>query len=218
MRAVRGAEGVVHENVSHGSELLGELGVVLGLALFKAGVLKQHDLAVLEGGGQRLCALAHDVLGHLDRLAQQLGQTVGHDLQAQLRLHFALGLAHVGAEDDAGIVLHEILDGRQRGDDALVARDLPVLGGDVKVAAAKDALARDVDIFNRLLVVVHRCSSLFDGGGSPLVYRFQSAIFPSVFRCGNCCCRSASNTPMAAELLRLRLRASARMGMRTQLS
>ena len=165
---MRGAEGVVHENVSHGSELLGKLGVVLGLALFKAGVLKQHDLAVLEGGGQRLCALAHDVLGHLDRLAQQLGQTIGHDLQAQLRLHFALGLAHVGAEDDAGIVLHEILDGRQRGDDALVARDLPVLGGDVKVAAAKDALARDVDIFNRLLVVVHRCSSLFDGGAARL--------------------------------------------------
>ena len=158
---MRGAEGVVHENVSHGSELLGELGVVLGLALFKAGVLKQHDLDVLEGGGQRLCALAHDVLGHLDRLAQQLGQTVGHDLQAQLGLDLALGLAHVGAEADARAMLHAILDGRQRGNNALVARDFAVLGGDVKVAAAEHALTGNVDIFNRLLIVIHRGSSLF---------------------------------------------------------
>ena len=47
MRAVRGAEGVVDKNISHGGKLLGKLGVVLCLALFKAGVLKQHDLAVL---------------------------------------------------------------------------------------------------------------------------------------------------------------------------
>ena len=47
VRAVRGAEGVVDKNISHGGKLLGKLGVVLRLALFKAGVLKQHDLAVL---------------------------------------------------------------------------------------------------------------------------------------------------------------------------
>ena len=58
-------------------------------------------------------------------------------------------------------MLDKILDGRQRGNDALVARDLAVLGGDVKVAAAEYAFPGDVDIFNRLFIVVHRGSSLF---------------------------------------------------------
>ena len=83
--------------------------------------------------------------------------------------HFALGLAHVGAEDDAAHCAS-----RDTGWSAARRRCacrsviFAVLGGDVKVAAAKDALARDVDIFNRLLVVVHRCSSLFDGGAARL--------------------------------------------------
>jgi len=81
MRAVRGAEGVVHKNVSHGCKLLGKFGVVLRLTLFKAGVLKQHDLAVLQRSGQRLCAFAHNILGHLDRLAQKFGQALGNDLK-----------------------------------------------------------------------------------------------------------------------------------------
>ena len=40
------AERVVDKNISKGRELLGKLGVVLCLALFKAGILEQHDLAV----------------------------------------------------------------------------------------------------------------------------------------------------------------------------
>ena len=73
---MRGAEGIVHEDVSQRGELLGKLGVVLRLALFKAGVLKQHDFAVLQGRSEGLCARPDDVFRHLDRLAQQLRQAL----------------------------------------------------------------------------------------------------------------------------------------------
>ena len=156
---MRGAEGIVHEDVGHGGELLGKLGVVLRLALFKAGVLKQHHFAVLQGRGEGLCARPDDVLRHLDRLAQQLRQALCDDLEAQLRLDLALRLAHVGAEDDLRPVLDEIFDRRQRSDDTLVAGDDAALGGHVEVAAAKHALALYVDVFYRFFVVIHTGSS-----------------------------------------------------------
>ena len=152
---MRRAKGVVDENIGQRGQLLAQLGVVLRLALFKAGVLEQHDLAVLERGGLRLRVLTGDVLGHDDRLAEQLAQAVGDDLKAQLGLVLALGLAHVGAENDLRVVVDEIANGRQRGDDSLVAGDLAVLGWNVKVAAAEHALAADIDLFYGFLIVVH---------------------------------------------------------------
>ena len=103
--------------------LLGQRGVVLGLARLKAGVLQQQDLAGLEGGGLGLGVGAHHVLGHDDRLAQQLAQAGGHRLQGQLGLDLALGLAHVGAGDHRGVLLQQVLDGGQGGTDALVVGD-----------------------------------------------------------------------------------------------
>ena len=155
------AERVVDKNIGKGRELLGKLGVVLRLALFKAGILEQHDLAVFQGSGQRLRALAHNVGSHLHGLAQKLRQTLCYDFQGQLRLYLTLGLSHMRAENDARAVLDEILNRRQRCDNALVARDLAVLCGDVEVAAAKHALAGYVDVFYRFLVVIHRDSSLY---------------------------------------------------------
>ena len=152
---MRGAEGVVYENVGQRSELFGELGIILGLALFKAGVLQQHDLAVLQRRGKRLCAFTHDVLCHLDGLAEQLGKTVRDDLEGERGLGAVLGLSHVGAENDTRAVLDEILDGRQSGHDALVAGDDAALGGDVEIAAAEHTLAANVDVFYGFLVVIH---------------------------------------------------------------
>ena len=150
-----GAEGVIDEKIGHGSQLLAQLRIVLGLALHIADVLQQHDFTVLQGGSLGLGVLADHVGSHDDGLAQKLAQTVGDDLQRQLRLPLALGLAHVGAEDDPCAVVHQILHGRQRGDDTLVAGDLAVLGGDVEVAAAQDPLTLDIYGFNGFLVVVH---------------------------------------------------------------
>src|SRR5699024_5514842 len=75
---VDGAEGVGDIDLRQGGHGLGQLRVVLGLALFKPGVLQQQDLAGLEGGGLGLGVGAHHVGGHDDVLAQQLAQALGH--------------------------------------------------------------------------------------------------------------------------------------------
>ena len=167
--AVCGAEGIVDKNVSQAGKSLAQLGIVLGLALDEPGVLQQHDLALFQGGGLGVGIRACDIGGHDDLLAQQLRKAVRHDLQAQLFLPLALGLAHVGAEDDLCAVLHQITDGGKSGDDPLVGSDLAVLGGDVEVAAAQNPLAGYINILNRLFVVVHDNTS---------IYRDCSRIFP----------------------------------------
>ena len=140
------------------SQSLGKLGVVLGLALVIAQVLQQQDLTGLQSSGLGLSVLTHDVLGQDHFLAQQLGQTGGHGLHAQLGLPLALGLAHVRAGDDSGVLLQQVLDGGQSGADALVVGDhaRAVLGhGDVEIAAQQNLLAGDVNVSDSFLVVIH---------------------------------------------------------------
>ena len=155
--AVDRAEGVGHVHVGHTGHLLGQLRVVLGLARLKAGVLQQHDLAALQGGGLGLGVGAHHVGGHDHVFAQQLAQPLGHRLQGQLGLHLALGLAQVGAGDDSRPLVQQVLDSGQGGADALVVGD--GVGGlvlrDVEVAAQEHLLAGDVNVLHGLLVVVH---------------------------------------------------------------
>lgn len=76
MCTVCGAECVVDVNVSHVSHSLCQRSVVLGLALFKANILKQNDLARLNLSGQLLSVLAYNVLCQLDFLAKQLAQAL----------------------------------------------------------------------------------------------------------------------------------------------
>ena len=45
-----GAEGIENEDVTIGSELLGDLGIVLLLTLVETDVLENEDLARLDGG------------------------------------------------------------------------------------------------------------------------------------------------------------------------
>lgn len=81
MGAVRRAECIVHKDLRQRSQLLGQLGIVLRLALHEADVLQQHHIAVLQGSGLGLGILTDDVLGHHDGLAEQLAQAVRNDLQ-----------------------------------------------------------------------------------------------------------------------------------------
>ena len=177
------AEGVGHVHLGHGGHLLGQLRVVLGLALLKAGVLEKHNLAGLQRGGLGLGVGPHHIAGKDDILAQQLAQTLCHRLHAQrfqslLPLLFGerggilalfglllgplveagLRLAQVGAGDHRRPLVQQVLDGGQGGADALVVGDdaAAVLGhGHVEVAAKKNLLALHVDVLDRLLVVIH---------------------------------------------------------------
>ena len=176
------AEGVGHVQIRHGSHGLRQLGVVLGLTLFKAGVLQQQDLAGLQRGSLGLRILTDNILGKDDLLAQQLAQALGDGSQSQLLqgflpvlffdgrcvltlfhllFHIGLkgghGLAQVRAGDDGGAVLQQIPDGGQGGDNALVAGDLAglLVLGNVEIAAQQDLLAGYLHVTDGLLVVIH---------------------------------------------------------------
>ena len=160
VRAVRGAERVVDEDVRHVGKRLGQRGVVLGLALFKAHVLEQDGLAGLDLGGELLRVLADDVLGELDLLAEQLGQALRDRRERILHIDLALRTAEVRAKDHSCIVIEQVLDGLERSADALVIGDVAVLVlRHVEVAAGNDLLARYVDILDALLVVLHNYPS-----------------------------------------------------------
>ena len=156
---MRGAESVVYKNIGQRSKLPAQLGIVFGFALFKTGIFQQHDIAVLERGGFCLCVFSGNVSSHNDFLTQKLAQTVSDDFQGQLRLPFALGLAHMGAKNDAGAVLNEVFNGRQSRNDTLVAGDFSFLGGNVEIAAAKHALTLYVNGFHGFFVVIHKWTS-----------------------------------------------------------
>jgi hypothetical protein len=100
--AVRGAEGVEHEDVAVGGELLRDLGVVLLLALVEADVLEHQDVAGLDAGDGLLGLLAVGVVDELHVIAGELGELVGGGLERELGLGaVALGAAEVAHEHDA---------------------------------------------------------------------------------------------------------------------
>ena len=162
MRAVRSAERVVDEDVRHIGKRLGQRGIVLGLALLKADVLEQDRLAGLDLGSQALCILADNVLRQLDFLAEQLAQALSNRRKRVLHVNLALRTAEVRAKDNCCIVIQQVLDGLERRADALVVGDIAVfILRHVEVAADDNLLARHVDIFNALLVVLHKISLSF---------------------------------------------------------
>ena len=161
--AVHGAEGIGHVHVRHLRQLLREVGAILLLTLVKAQVLEQQQLARLQGRGLGLGVLADNVLCKNNFHPEQLGKPLGHGSQSQALLPLALGLAKVRAGDNGGAVLEQVLDGRQSGDYALVARDLAglLVLGHIKIAAQEHLLAMGIEVPDRLLVVVHSDSSCF---------------------------------------------------------
>jgi len=220
---VDGAEGVRHVHAAlprQAGHFLGQLGIVLGLPLLKAGVLQQQHLAGLEGRRLGLGVGAHHIGGHDDLPAQQLAQAGGHRLQGQLRQGFAplllgegsgvlallglffhpfveagLRLAHMGAGDHRRPLVQQVLDGGQGGPDTLVVRDdaAAVLGhGHVEVTAQQDLPARYLHVLHSFLVVVHSELLLSKKGYRNVVWLGPQAISPSPDRSGKPCWRRAS--------------------------
>ena len=167
---MRGAEGVEHEDVAVGGEGLGDLGVVLLLALVKADVLEDENLAVLEGVDGGLGLLAVGVVDELHVIARELGELVGGRLQGERGLGaVALGAAEVAHEDDLGTLLFKVLNRGDGGADAGVVGHDAVLQGDVEVNAHEDALARDVGVADGLLGEGHAHSFVWflrEGGAA----------------------------------------------------
>jgi len=88
-------KGVVHKQVAEPGKLFAHGGIVLFLALVKAGILQEQHLARLERRGEGL-DLGTDAVGrHLDRPAEELAQARGDRRQAHLGDDRAFGAAQV---------------------------------------------------------------------------------------------------------------------------
>ena len=155
--AVNGAECVGDIKLCHIAESLCEIIAVFLLADIKAEVLKQHELAGLQSGSLCLRILADYILCKDHVHTEQLGKALCNRGESELFLPLSLGLAKVGACDDGSAVIQQILDGRQGGNNALIACYLSCLLvlGNVKVAAQKHLLALNIRIEHAFLVVIH---------------------------------------------------------------
>jgi len=135
--AVRGAEGVVHEDVTQLAQFGRQFGLVLLLAQVQAAVLQHDELAGFD---------AHaigPVRDHRNAAAHEFAHARGHRGQRVLGLELALGrAAQVAGDHDGGTGVQRHLDGRDAGADARVFGDVPgVVLRDVQVGADEDALA-----------------------------------------------------------------------------
>lgn len=76
-----GAEGIENEDVTIGSELLGDLGIVLLLTLVETDVLENEDLARLDGGNGLGGLLTIRVSNKSNVKARELGELLGDRLE-----------------------------------------------------------------------------------------------------------------------------------------
>lgn len=145
--AVHRAEAVADVDVGEGGEPVREgaaLGVVLArLARVEAQVLDDGDLAVGEGGDDRLGRVADRVgrEGHVG--AEEFTEARGGGGEGEGRVRGALGAAQVGGDDHAGARLGEGLDRGQHGADTAVVGDRRAVQRHVQVGADESPLARD---------------------------------------------------------------------------
>lgn len=143
--AVGRAEGIVHVQVSVGSQLLSEGRHILLLLGVEADVLQESNISfrkASDGAGDSLADAVRDE-SHL--LAQELGQAISHGGQGVLVL-LALGSAQVGGEEDLGALGGQVLDGGHRRTDTGVVRDLLSVKGHVQVATHKHTLALELRV------------------------------------------------------------------------
>ncbi len=101
MRAMRGAERVVHIDVAQRGQLLREAGIVLLFFRVEAQVLEQHDAARTMRCARRIRRRTDAVFGKRDRTAQQLTRSRGNRAETHLRIRLALRTAQMRREDDA---------------------------------------------------------------------------------------------------------------------
>ena len=152
MCTVHCAKGVVHIDVAIAGQLLGKFGVVLRLFLMEAQVFQQDDLAVLHVCDRFVRALADDIRREGHFIGEQPLQAARHRREREFRLEFPLRAAEVRAKDDLCVLAEQILDGRERGLDARLVRDFPILQRDIKVYPHKDSFACDIDVTDRFFI------------------------------------------------------------------
>src|SRR5450631_42519 len=150
MRAVRGAEGVVHVHVALRGKLTHEGFVVLLFLVMKAQVFEQDQLTGAQIADHLLGGVPDAIIGQENVLPEQLAQAERGGLQTEGGVVFALRSPEMGAEDHARAGGDRFLDRRQRSDDALVVRDRSrLVQRHVEIDANEHALIVEPKVVNR---------------------------------------------------------------------
>jgi hypothetical protein len=148
VRPMRGAERVVDIEIAKGGELLGEHRVIFRFAPVEAHILEHHDIAVPHGRDSRLDRRADAVIQMTNRALQQLTQALGQRPGPVRLVDLAVRTAQVRHQDDPGVPLDQVRDGRKRRADPRVIDDPARLHRRVEVDANEHAFAGNVDIMD----------------------------------------------------------------------
>ena len=149
---MRGPERVVDIDVRIRRELRREARVVLLLLGVEAQVLEQQRFAWSQPLDLVLRANPERVAGDRHVLTDEQRQALGHRSKPEAVLDLPVRSAQVAREHDAGAAGQQVADGRNRGANARVVGDLPVLERHVEVDAEEDPLSGGVEVANRELV------------------------------------------------------------------
>ena len=146
VRAMRGAERVVDEDVAEFGDLLREGRIVLLFAGMEARVLQKKDIAVLQLRDGRFRDVADAIVRERDRTPNGLRQRRRDRLQRHGRHDLALRPVEVGQHDHARALFRQLADRGRLAVDAQRVGDLAVLHRHVQVGADEDALSLHVQV------------------------------------------------------------------------
>ena len=162
MRAMGRAEGVVHIDIRHLGQLLGERRVVGLFLVVIADVFQQDHVARLHLADGLFDLLADAIVHEADGPAEQFRQFHRHRAQGHGGLALAFGPAEVGGQDQLPPARDKQAERRQGLHDARGIGDdhLPILffHRHVVIHAHEHAFALDLQIFDRQFC--HKCSLL----------------------------------------------------------
>mmetsp|Transcript_25625 Transcript_25625/g.35406 ORF Transcript_25625/g.35406 Transcript_25625/m.35406 type:complete len:245 (-) Transcript_25625:36-770(-) len=154
MSTMSGTESIIHVNLSIGSELLGECGIILGLLSVETDVLQKKDRPVLHclnlGGN----FVTNAVISLLDGARKVFLQTSNNWGQAEL-LGDSLGATQMRSEQNLSTILDQVLNSGDSTTDTGIVSDVEIgIERDVEICANKYTLALQISlgqVTNRLL-------------------------------------------------------------------
>ena len=146
MGTVRGAEGVVDEDVAQLRQGGRHGGIVLFLTRMKAGVFQQQHVAVLQRGDGSFGDGADAVIGEGDLAAHGVRQRMHQHLQRHGGHDLALGAVEVAEHHNPRALVGEFANGRCLPLDAGGVGDDTILHRHVQVGANEHALAGNGEV------------------------------------------------------------------------
>jgi hypothetical protein len=158
---MRRTERIIYVDIREAGEGRGKVGLVLLLFRVKAKILEEYD-AIPGANGLvygRFRPFTDAVLGKGHRPPENLRKPRGYRSKAELPCYGPLRPPEMAGEHShRRTTIQRVLDRRNRGADASVVADASLLERDVEVDADEDALALQIEVFDRQLSQMRKSS------------------------------------------------------------